>query len=574
MKTCITLLKLFAPALPTMLLALLAAWLCMLTSIGLMASAAYLIARAALHPMIYELSIAIVAVRFFGISRAVLRYAERYISHDATFRILTNLRIFCYACLEKIAPAKLVGYKSGELFGLLIEEIDVLKDFYLRVLSPPLTAVLTLATISGILFFYSPTAAIWLIMAFIMIGLGLPYLAYHFNRSGSTYLREAKGIYKSECIDIIHGLNDIKVFHYDEKKFAISQRIANKITTQERKVFRTTALADAGADLIANWTLLAILACLIPLVRSNQISGIHLAVFTLAVQSSFEAVLPLPSVWHYCLTGLDAAKNLFKISQLDIALHPTAKTHPNCQGNKALLIDKLDFFYKPDAPVFKNLSFSIAAGEKIAIVGASGSGKSTLFNLLLRLWEQNFGMLYLNNVPYDAMTGETVRQAFRAITQNTYIFQGTIADNFRILYPDCTEAEILTALQKAQLHDFILSLQNGIHTDIGEDGNQLSGGQRQRLAIARALCQPAPILLLDEPTASLDSITAHHIMDTIIQTLDNRTMLLITHDLRGLASMDRILVLKDGQVIEQGSYHELLRKKGEFSTMLTYQQAL
>ena len=574
MKTCITLLKLFAPALPTMLLALLAAWLCMLTSIGLMASAAYLIARAAMHPMIYELSIAIVAVRFFGISRAVLRYVERYISHDATFRILTNLRIFCYECLEKIAPAKLIGYKSGELFGLLIEEIDVLKDFYLRVLSPPLTAVLTMATLSGILFFYSPPAVILLITAFVLIGLGLPYLAYQFNRSGSAQLREAKGTYKSECIDIMHGLSDIKVFHYGEKKLAISQRIASQITTQERRVFRTTALADAGAELIANWALLAILACLIPLVRSNQISGIYLAVFTLAVQSSFEAVLPLPSVWHYCLAGLEAAKNLLKISQLDFSSNLPSTKPMNCTGNKVLLIDKLDFFYKSGTPVFKNLSFSITKGEKVAIVGVSGSGKSTLFNLLLRLWDQNSGMLYLNSVPYNTMTGETVRHAFRAITQNTYIFQGTIADNFRMLYPDCTEEEILTALQKAQLHDFILSLPNGIHTDIGEDGNQLSGGQRQRLAIARALCRPTPILLLDEPTASLDSITAQNIMDTIIQTLDNRTMLLITHDLRGLASMDRILVLKDGQVLEQGSYFELLTKKGEFSSMLTYQTSL
>jgi len=574
MKTYIRLLKLFAPALPTMLLALLAAWLCMLTSIGLMASAAYLIARAALHPMIYELWLAIVAVRFFGISRAVLRYAERYISHDATFRILTNLRIFCYECLEKIAPAKLVGYKSGELFGLLIEEIDVLKDFYLRVLSPPLTAILTMATVSGVLFFYSPTAAVLLITAFSLIGLGLPYLAYQYNRSENAHLGEAKGTYKSECIDIIHGLSDIKVFHYGDKKSAIIQRIASQITNQERQIFRTTALADAGAELIANLALLAILGCLIPLVRSNQINGIHLAVFTLAVQSSFEAVLPLPSVWHYCSAGLAAAKNLFKISQLDISTKPPSEKSSNSTGNKVLLLDKLDFSYKETTPIFKSLSFSIAPGEKVAIVGASGSGKSTLFNLHLRLWNQSSGMLYLNNVPYDAMTGEAIRHEFRAITQNTYIFQGTIADNFRILYPDSTEDEILAALQKAELHDFIASLPNNIHTNIGEDGNRLSGGQRQRLAIARALCRPAPILLLDEPTASLDSITAQNIMDTILQTLDNRTMLLITHDLRGLTSMDRILVLKNGQVIEQGSYHELLSKQGEFSAMLAYQTTL
>ncbi|WP_110954279.1 thiol reductant ABC exporter subunit CydC [Anaerosinus massiliensis] len=565
------LIKLVRPVLPTMLLALLLAWCSVASSISLMAAAAYLIASAALHPFIYELSLAIVGVRFFGISRAIFRYTERYVSHDATFQILTKLRVWCYQKIEPLAPAKLNEWQSGEIFSLLIHHIDTLKDFYLRVLAPPIIAFTILAALGGILCFYIPTLALLLSIAFLTIGIAVPMIIYYFNKRHSAILLKAQMQFKSNCIDLLIGITELIAFNY---KTIAMRKIANNLEVvdqQQNKVFRINSCADASANFIANFTIWCMLILLIPMVHTEQISGVTLAVLTLALQSSFEAVLVLPAVWHYYAESMAAAKQIFHIIESDTPVRSVkAEKDVTLDTNFTLDVKELNFSYPNQNQVLHNLSFSLKKGDKIAIVGTSGAGKSTLINVLLRFWEYQSGSVKLGDIEYKANQPENIRQHFNVVAQHTHIFHTTLEENLRLANPHATPDDISRVIEQAELSEFVNSLPDGLQTNVGQNGKLLSGGQRQRLAIARALLRPAPILLLDEPTTGLDAITERNILHTIEHTLKAHTILLITHRLVGLENMQQIFVMENGKFVEQGTFQELMQKQAIFYQMYNH----
>ena len=573
MNIFLKLTKLILPVMPTMLLALFLAWCSIASSISLMAAAAYLIASAALHPFLYKLSLAIVAVRFFGISRAIFRYAERYFSHDATFRILTKLRVWCYQKIEPLAPAKLSEWQSGELFSLLIHNIDTLKDFYLRVLAPPITALTILFALDLILCYYTPWLALLLSTAFILIGLVIPLTIYHFNRNNSKALLTEQMQFKTNCIDTITGISEVIAFQYANHARQAIKECNQKIAHSQHKTFRINALTDAGANFIANFTLWCMFLLLIPLVQTGQITGVTLAVFTLALQSSFEVVLVLPVVWHYYSESMSAAKQVFAIIESDIPIIDVPQTK-DCLKNQVLdiVVKNLNFSYKNNQQILNDISFHLKAGERIAIVGASGSGKSTLINVLLRFWEYQSGSVKLGDLDYQQSDSETLRTYFNVVAQHTHIFNATLEENLLIANPKASREELEKAIMQAQLSELIATLPDGLQTKVGQNGKLLSGGQRQRLSIARALLKPAPILILDEPTVGLDAITERKVMKTIEQTFAHCTLLLVTHNLIGLENMNQILVMDDGKIVERGTFSELMKAKTIFYQMYNYKR--
>ena len=574
MNIFLKLTKLILPVMPTMLLALLLAWCSIASSISLMAAAAYLIASAALHPFLYELSLAIVAVRFFGISRAIFRYAERYVSHDATFRILTKLRVWCYQKIEPLAPAKLSEWQSGELFSLLIHNIDTLKDFYLRVLSPPITALMILLTLDLILCYYTPWLALLLSIAFVLIGVVIPFTIYHFNRTNSRALLKEQMQFKTNCIDTITGISEVIAFQYTDHARQDIKECNQKIACSQNKVFRINALTDAGANFIANFTLWCMLLLLIPLVQTGQITGVTLAVFTLVLQSSFEAVLVLPVVWHYYSESMSAAKQVFHIIESDTPIVDVPQSEDSLNHQALdIIVKNLNFSYQNNRQILHDVSFHLKAGEHIAIVGASGSGKSTLINVLLRFWEYQNGSVKLGGLDYQRSDSETLRQCFNVVAQHTHIFNATLEENLLLANPKASKEDLEKAIAQAQLSEFIATLPNGLQTKVGQNGKLLSGGQRQRLSIARALLKPAPIIILDEPTVGLDAITERKVMKTIEQSFAHRTQLLVTHNLIGLENMHQILVMADGKIVERGTFAELMKAKTIFYQMYTYKRA-
>ena len=531
---------LLRPGLKPLLFAFLISLLSSISSIGLMAAAAFLITTAALQPPLYTLSLAITAVRLCGLSRAVFRYLDRYLSHDVTFRLLTGLRGFIYSSLEKLVPVKLPPGNIGMFLNRLTEDMDTLKDFYLNAIAPLFHAFLITVFTALLFSFYSPGASLILLCAFSLC----LCCCWYGSEQSFTASDKLEAAYKNECLDFFLGLEALKTSAYGPLKTARLATLNEKNTHQRWQRDKSTATIDQVASFISLTALLGILTTLIGQIASDSLTPVTAGVVLLAGQSALEVLLPLPEACRTLSAAKATAKNLLQLNQIpgstncDVARLKAPSPLLCCNG--------IYFSYDGQHQIFSELCFSIQPGEKVAIIGPSGSGKSTLFNLLLCLWTAQKGNLYLNGIPYCQLTPEKIRQSLRAITQQTYVFSDTIAENFRRLYPSVSDDAIWNALEKAQLADFVANLPHKLATQTGENGSLFSGGQRQRLAIARALIEPAELLLLDEPTSGLDNISAHAFMQTFTASFPGQTLLLITHDHSLLQYVDRVLILKNG----------------------------
>ncbi|MBC8015467.1 MAG: thiol reductant ABC exporter subunit CydC [Sporomusaceae bacterium] len=564
MKTFIRLLKIIGSAWLTMLIAAVFGCLTIGSNMGLLGVSAYLIASAALHPSISELSAAIVGVRFFGIVRAVFRYLERYISHDATFRLLGTIRVWFYAKIERLAPARLMEWQSGELFSAIVGDVETLKEFYLRVLAPPFIGIVVLSAACLFLSQYSMSFVYLLMGAFLMAGVLLPILVQTIQKNSASELVAVRSELKAQLVDSMTGIVELAAFGQTERQAQRIDHIHQRLLYLQSKVSKLSGLIDTFGLLIVNSTVWLTLWLAIPLVHSKQIEGVYLAVLVLIVQSSFEAVLPLPLAVHYLAESMAAARRLFAIVDTEPAV-PEVDDGIHNASNISIKVENLSFRYSPEGPfVLNNIHFTVSAGQRVAIVGPSGSGKSTLLHLFLRFWNYSQGSIYLGKSELKKYDAHWLRSQFGVVSQQTHLFNASIRDNILLARPDASEDQFDQAIKHAELENFIGKLPQGYDTMVGQNGYALSGGERQRIAIARALLKNAPILILDEPTVGLDAVTEQLVMATIEKLMAGRTTIMITHRLTGLHTMDEILVLSSGRIVEQGQQAELLANKQLF----------
>lgn len=564
MKTFIRLLQTIGSSWPIMVLAGIFGCLTIGSNIGLMATSAYLISSAALHPSIMELSVAIVGVRFFGISRAVFRYLERYISHDATFRLLETVRVWLYAKLEYLAPARLFEWQSGELLSAIVDDVETLKEFYLRVLAPPFIAILVVSGTGIFLAQFNVLFVYVLLGGVVLLGILLPIAVAIVQKPIADELVEVRTQMKAQLVDSITGIVELAAFGQTKRQAQRIAAIDERLAQLQGSVVNVSGIIDALGLFIVNSTIWLVLWLAIPLVHSGQLEGIYLAVVALTVQSSFEGVLPLPLAVHYLAESLAAAKRLFAIVDREPAVLD-AVGGISTMSDVTIELENLSFRYQEQGTeVLRNISFTVAPGESVAIVGPSGAGKSTLLYLLLRFWEYQQGSIRLGGHELKKYDAEELRNLFSVISQQSHLFNASIRDNILLAKPDASETEFQQAIQNAELSGWIEALPKGYDTMVGQNGYALSGGQRQRIAIARALLKNAPVLILDEPTVGLDALTEEAIMATIDNLREGRTIILITHRLTGLKSMEKIVVLESGRMVEQGSQEELLKQEGLF----------
>ncbi len=572
MPTFLRLLKLIAPFKWWIALAALLGFATVGSSIGLMATSAYIISKAALQPSIAVLQVAVVGVRFFGISRGLFRYLERLVSHQITFRLLARLRVWFYQRLEPLAPARLMQYRSGDLLARIVSDIETLENFYVRVLAPPLVAGLTLVLMGGGLASFDDGLAATALFFLLLAGIGIPLLARRLSRKVGPQLVAARAELNAAQIDGIQGVAELLTSDgtgpYQKRLQSLSRQLA---ALQQRQA-GITGLHSALTGLLANWATLAALLIAIPLVSRGELNGVFLAVIVLAVIAAFEAVLPLPETAQQLDANLAAARRLFDIVDTEPSISETTGESPAPQ-DYSLRVRDLSFRYAANDPfALQNISFYLPPGHRLAIVGPSGAGKSSLVNVLLRFWEYEEGDINLGGHDLRAYRFEDARRIISVVSQRTHLFNDTIKNNLRLARPNASDDAIVQAARQAQMHTFVQSLPQGYDTWIGEQGLRLSGGERQRLAIARALLQNAPILILDEPTANLDSLVEREIMRTLHILMAGRTTLLITHRLVGLETADEILVLQDGRIMERGREAELLAANGLYRQMRQLQR--
>lgn len=539
------------------------------SSIALLATSAYLISAAALHPSIAELQVAIVGVRFFGLSRGIFRYLERLTSHETTFRLLGRFRVWFYDTLEPLAPARLGGERSGDLLNRFITDIETLENFYVRVIAPPLVALIVIVGSGLFMAGFDVRLSVVLLTTLVLVGIGLTWLSLVLGRKPGQVLVEAKANLQADLVDTLQGLPDLLVYDGLPTHFERIRTSQSHLQKAQHRMTAVSAMQSGLIQLLSGLGTWLILVLGILQVNSGRLDGVYLAVIVLAAMASFEAVQGLPMAAQYLESNLRAAKRLFDIADRP----PTVQDRSNSQdapGSTHLNVKDLYFKYPgtpASSPTLADIQLDLPRGKHIAILGASGSGKSTLIQLILRFWEFDAGQITLGGQDVRQLTQESMRNCLSVMPQNNYLFNTTLRENLLVANPAADPRQIEEVLKTVCLDELVASLPIGLDTLVGERGLQLSGGERQRIGLARLLLKPASVYLLDEPTAQMDTRLENRIILNLQEALRNDSLLWITQRMVGLEWMDEILVMQAGYILQRGRHADLSISDGLYKQM-------
>ncbi|MGC5034493.1 thiol reductant ABC exporter subunit CydD [Streptomyces sp. DT190] len=549
-------------------LALLLGSLALGSAVGLMATSGWLISRASQQPPVLYLMMAVTATRAFGIGRAVFRYAERLVSHDAVLRMLADTRVAVFRRLERLAPAGLRRTRRGDLLSRLVADVDALQDYWLRWLLPAGAAVVVSAASVGFTAWLLPEAGALLAAGLLAAGVGVPLVTGAVARRAEHRLAPARGVLATRVADLLTGTAELAVAGALPARTAEAREADGVLTRIASRAATATALGDGLTALISGLTVTAAALVGAQAVAAGRLDGVAMAVVVLTPLAAFEAVLGLPLAVQYRQRVRRSAERIFEVldapepvaepqrprqapaSPFPVAVRGLAARHPGQERN-----------------ALAGLDLTLEEGRRIAVVGPSGSGKTTLAQVLLRFLDAHTGTYTLAGVDACALDGDDVRALVGLCAQDAHLFDSSLRENLLLARKDAGEDDLRAALGRARLLDWADSLPDGLDTLVGEHGARLSGGQRQRLALARALLADFPVLVLDEPAEHLDLATADALTADLLAATEGRTTLLITHRLAGLEAVDEVIVLDRGRVVQRGRYEDLVAAQGPLRAM-------
>jgi thiol reductant ABC exporter CydC subunit len=531
------------PAATGLLLAVLAGVGAAGAGVGLMATAAWLISRAALHPPVLHLMVAIVAVRAFGISRGVLRYAERLVGHDTALRVLAELRVRVFGRLEQLAPAGLVAFRRADLAQRLSTDVDAVLDMLTRVVLPYAVTIVVGAAAVTLVGALSGAAGLALAAGLVIVGCVVPLLQSSAARRADGQLAPLRGELATATVDLLHGLPDLVAYGAVDRQLA---RLGDADTRLRQAEQRSSAAAGTAAAVTALATGLCVLVGLAAgavAVRAGTLRGEMLAVIVLTPLAVFEAAAGLPAAAQRFAGARAALGRLAEVFAAPVPVPEPAHPVDVPAGPHTIRLDGVTAGWVPGRTAVRDLDLVLTPSRRIALVGPSGSGKSTVAALLVRFLDPSHGSVTIDGVDVRDMASDRVRQIVGYLPEDAYLFDTTIEENLRIGRREATESQLRAALSAARLLDWTDSLPDGLRTLVGEHGRQLSGGQRRRLALARALLADFGVLILDEPTEHLDDETAAALTHDLLAAAGSRTVLLITHRLDSLSDVDEAITL-------------------------------
>jgi thiol reductant ABC exporter CydC subunit len=513
--------------------------------VGLMATAGYLISRAAEQPAILSLMTAIVAVRFFGLARPLARYCERLVSHDVALRALGRLRARVYERLEPLAPAQFRGYAEGDLLSRVVSDVDSLQNLYLRGISPPLVALGAGAVSVGVTAAFLPSAALVLGLGLIVAGVAVPVLTGVIGRRAGQRQAGARGELSTELVELLGAAPELVVHGADVAALTRVEEADRRLVQRSRRDALAGGLADGLGLLVTGVTVGGVLALAVGAHANGDIDRVLIAMLALLALASFEAVQPLSAVARELPVTLGAGRRVLELIDREPAVVDPERPAPPPSPPVVLTLEDVSARY-PSEPklALENLSLRLRPGGRTALLGPSGAGKTTVVNLLLRFLDPEQGRVTLGGRDLRDYRQEDVRRMIAVAGQDSHLFSASIRENVRLGRPGVSDADIEDALRRARLWDWVDGLPDGCDTLVGEQGRELSGGQRQRLVLARALVEDAPVLVLDEPTAHLDSPTAARLMHDVLGADSEQAVLLITHRPEGLGLVDEVVTLR------------------------------
>lgn len=574
MKTLLRLLALLAPFRWLIALAILLGCAMIASNMLLLGMSAYLIAEAALVPLMVMLTLPTFIVRLVSVTRASARYAERLVAHNVTFRLLARLRSRVYQRLEPLAPAYLQRVHSGDIHTRLLADIEELQNLYLRAVSPIIVALAISVLTFWIFTIFSPFLA-WTALAFLSAtGVGVPALTALLTRNLGQQELTLRAELKTQQVDSLQGVQDLLAYGQAGSQLNKIGELDARIGRVQRRVAVIGGLQLALNDLMANLALWTIVMLAIPLITNRTINGVYLGFLALLMLAAFEGVLPLGQAFQSLGNSLAAGTRIFEIIDMQPVVQAPAQPLPAPAGHE-LTFEHVSFTYHPgEAEALHDITLSLSPGRRIALVGASGAGKSTLARLAVRFWDPTEGTIRLDGQDLRRYALADLRARISMVDQETYLFNDTLRGNLLLGKPGADPQEIQLALDQARLGEFVSRLPQGLDTWIGEQGLRLSGGERQRVAIARALLKDAPLLILDEVTANLDPRTERELWQALDRLMQGHATLVITHRLLAMEQMDEIIVLDHGHIIERGTHASLLAMAGSYRALWEAQRGM
>ena len=503
----------------------------------------------------------------------ILHWFESWIAHDMAFRLLANMRVALFEQLNRLAPAYLLRRRTGDLVAMATHDVELVEYFFAHTVAPAFVAALVPVVVVATLLVFGWQMALALIPFLIIVALSPFFMRKRIDDLGSR-AREVLGDLNAFSVDTIQGLSEVVAFQQAEAR---GQEFIEKVEWHHRvrlPFFRDLTMQTAGLEAITGLGGLVVIIVGAHLVSIGSLERTMLPMLSLLAMSAFLPISEIANVGRQLADTLGAARRLNAVEQEPVPVNDGSGVPVSDGRGAALEIDGIGFsYFGSNRKALSDVSLAVPAGHTVALVGASGAGKSTLAHLLMRFWDPDTGIVRMDGHDLRDFKLDDLRARIALVAQDTYLFNDSLGANIRIARPDATDEELMDALRRAALSDFVESMPEGLDTKVGERGMRLSGGQRQRVAIARAFLKDAPVLILDEATSHLDAVNEQAVRGALDELMAHRTTVIVAHRLSTIRNADLIVVMSDGKVVESGNHAELLAKGGSYARLVARQLA-
>ena len=568
MRTLLPFIRLFKFAKFPLILGLVLMILGLGSSMGLLTVSGWFLAATAIAGLgtLFNFFYPSASVRGLAIGRTVMRYFEKIVTHDATFRILSKLRVQVFEKIIPLSPAVLNRYRNSDLLNRLVSDVDTLDSLYLRLLAPFFTAAFVIIAMTIGLSFVNIPLALGLGLFLLILLMIIPTVFYRLGQDFGEQLIQARATYRTQFLEFIQAQAELLLFNAEDKlkeNMSATEKTWQEDQAKEAKLsgFSTALVLFLNGLLISGMLWFASNADF----GTDEYRTAYIALFTFAALAAFEIIMPLGAAFLHIGQVIAAAERVTEI----IEQKPLVEFNGNEEfETKVRLISAKDLSFSypgQETLVLKNLTLDLEQSQKIAILGKTGSGKSSLLQLLVRNYDANQGKLLLAEKPISAYSEETLRRQICFLTQRVHVFSDTLRQNLQFASADkISDEKMIEVLHQVGLSKLLEQEGKGLNLWLGDGGRPLSGGEQRRLGLARILLNNAPILLLDEPTEGLDRETERQILRLILQHAENKTLIMVTHRLSSIEQFDKICVIDNGRLIEEGDYNSLIKKENGF----------